>query len=48
MLQTVSLPLQEGICLFRPLNDAPPSACLTVGLPGKVGPGGVTTFPRSA
>jgi hypothetical protein len=33
MSHALSAPLQGGICFFRPLNAAPPSACLTVGLP---------------
>jgi len=42
----LSVPLQDSLCFFRPLNVIPPWACLTVGLPG-IAPGGVMTFPRS-
>lgn len=33
MFHALSTLLPGGICFFRPLTFAPPSACLTVGLP---------------
>lgn len=47
MLHALSALLPGGICFFRPLTFAPPSACLAVGLPCIAFMAKVTTFPRS-
>jgi len=47
MFHALSVPLQNGLCLFRLLRAAPSWACLTVGLPC-IAHGEVVAFPRSA